>query len=144
MGKIIVYNSKMEDYSSEPNNFPIYRPHPLGNPFTHNGKRSNLAKMSFSTRDEAIDAYELYFKQMYGKKKEFTEAFDEIYEHYKNGEDVYLQCFCKPERCHGDIIAKELQKRLILEKREQAYAKRESNAERQVISVGDNRDRNSL
>ena len=40
-----------------------------------------------------------------------------IYERYKNGEDIYLQCFCKPLRCHGDFIARILQKKLIMEKR---------------------------
>ena len=53
---------------------------------------------------------------MYGKDEEITKAFDEIYEHYKNGEDVYLQCFCKPNACHGDVIAEELQKKLVREK----------------------------
>ena len=119
MGKIYVYNCHNEDYTSEPNNFYIGRSksgNPLGNPFTHNGKRSNLAKLSFKTREEAINAYRIYFKRAYGKDEELTKAFDEIYEHYKNGEDVYLQCFCKPLPCHGDVIAEELQKKLIKEK----------------------------
>ena len=53
---------------------------------------------------------------MYGNDDEFTKAFDEIYEHYRNGEDIYLQCFCKLLACHGDIIANKLQKKLIQEK----------------------------
>jgi hypothetical protein len=53
---------------------------------------------------------------MYGSDEEFTKAFDEIYEHYKNGEDIYLQCFCKPNACHGDVIADKLQRKLIKEK----------------------------
>ena len=60
---------------------------------------------------------------MYKNDLEFKIAFDNLYEKYKNGEDIYLQCFCKPLRCHGDIIAEELQKRLIkenLEKRKRA------------------------
>ena len=56
---------------------------------------------------------------MYGTDDDFTKAIDEIYEHYKNGEDVYLQCFCKPLPCHGDIIADKLQRRLIKEKIEE-------------------------
>ena len=119
MGKIIVYNSKTDDYSSEKNNFFIGRlkeGNPLGNPFTHDGKRSNLARLSFKTRDEALKAYEIYFHEMYGKDPALTKAFDEIYEVYKSGEDVYLQCFCKPLPCHGDFLARELQQRLIKEK----------------------------
>lgn len=122
MGTITVYNTYQEDHVNEYNNFYIGRSrkgNPLGNPFTHNGVKSDLAKLSFATRDGAIDAYEKYFDTMYGKDEELTKAFDEIYEHYKNGEDVYLQCFCKPKRCHGDVIADRLQRKLIKEKMEE-------------------------
>ena len=112
---IKVYNCKTEDHTSDPNNYYIGRPSILGNPFTHDGKKSSLAKLTFKTREEAIDAYKVYFKQMYQNDSEFKAAFDEIYEKYKNGEDIYLQCFCKPLPCHGDVIASELQKKLIKE-----------------------------
>jgi hypothetical protein len=127
MGRIIIYNTKLEDHTAEPNNYYIGRSsdgNPLGNPFTYNGKRSNLAKLSFKTREEAINAYRMYFERAYGKDEELTKAFDEIYEHYKNGEDVYLQCFCKPEPCHGDVIAEELQKKLLKEKMEELRKKK--------------------
>ena len=119
MGRIIVYNCHNEDHTSENNNFYIGRSkegNPLGNPFTHNGKKSSLAKLSFKTREEAINAYRIYFQKSYGNNEELTKAFDEIYECYKRGEDVYLQCFCKPEACHGDVLAEELQKKLLKEK----------------------------
>ena len=122
MGKIFVYNCHNEDHSGERNNFYIGRSksgNPLGNPFTHNGVRTSIAKLSFKTREEAIEAFRRYFKKMYGKDEELTRAFDEIYEHYKNGEDIFLQCFCKPLPCHGDVIAEELQKKLIKEKLEE-------------------------
>ena len=115
---IYVYNSHNEDYTSKENNFYIGRPSVLGNPFTYNGVRTNLAKLAFKTREESITAYEKYFDVMYGKDEDFTKAFDEIYEHYKNGEDIYLQCFCKPLPCHGDVIADKLQRKLIKEKME--------------------------
>lgn len=132
MGKIVVYNTKLEDYTSHPNNFYIGRSkdgNPLGNPFTHNGVKSELAKLSFKTRDDAIKAYEQYFDKMYGVDEELTKAFDEIYEHYKNGEDVYLQCFCKPLPCHGDIIADRLQRKLIKEKIQERRNKRKQNGD---------------
>ena len=127
MGKIYVYNRHNEDHTSEPNNYYIGRSkdgNPLGNPFTYNLKKSNLAKLSFKTQEEAINAYKIYFKKEYGKDEELTKAFDEIYEHYKNGEDIYLQCFCKPLPCHGDVIAEELQKKLIKEKMAELHNKR--------------------
>ena len=118
MNKIVVYNVKNEDHSQEPNNYYIGRSkggNPLANPFGIGGKRPSFAKMTFPTREEAIEAYRLYFKSAYGKDAALTVAFDEIYEHYKNGEDVYLQCFCKPLKCHGDVLAEELQKKLVIE-----------------------------
>ena len=48
------------------------------------------------------------------------ELFDEIYDKYKSGIDVYLECYCKPLRCHGDIIVEKLQRRLVKEKLKEA------------------------
>lgn len=128
MGRVIVWNTNGDtDHSQEKNNFYIGRTKkgssPLANPFTYNGKRSSLAKLSFRTREEALSAYKLYFEKMYGSNEEFTKAFDEIYEKYKNGEDIYLQCFCAPLPCHGDYIAEMLQKKLIKEKIEEKKLK---------------------
>ena len=127
MGKITVYNTHQEDYTYKPNNFLICRTkdgNPLANPFTYNGVKTRLAKLSFKTREDAIDAYKLYFKKMYGLDEGLTKAFDTIYEKYKNGEDIYLQCCCKPLPCHGDFLAEELQRKLIKEKMEE---RRENN-----------------
>ena len=121
---IVVYNIKTDDYSNHPNNFYIARPSILSNPFTHDGKKSSLAKLSFKTREEALDAYELYFNTMIQTNKVFQQEFDKIYQKYKNGEDVYLGCFCSPLKCHGDILAKELQKKLILEKKQERALKK--------------------
>lgn len=122
MGKITVYNTHQEDYTYKPNNFLICRTkdgNPLANPFTYNGVKTRFAKLSFKTREEAIDAYKMYFKKMYGLDEGLTKAFDTIYEKYKNGEDIYLQCCCKPLPCHGDFLAEELQRKLIKEKMEE-------------------------
>ena len=122
MGKITVYNTHQEDYTYKPNNFLICRTkdgNPLANPFTYNGVKTRLAKLSFKTREEAIDAYKMYFKKMYGLDEGLTKAFDTIYEKYTNGEDIYLQCCCKPLPCHGDFLAEELQRKLIKEKMEE-------------------------
>ena len=119
MGRIIICNLKNEDCTQKENSYYCGRSksgNPLGNPYTHNGVRTNLAKLTVPTREMAIEAYEKYFDVMYGTDEELTKAFDEIYEHYRNGEDVYLQCFCKPLPCHCDIIAERLQRKLIMEK----------------------------
>ena len=67
-------------------------------------------------REEALQRYSDYFDTMYGSHKAFTEIVDRIYEKYKRGEDVYLECYCHPSPCHGDIIAEKLKKRLLKEK----------------------------
>lgn len=120
-GKIHIINIHTTDCSDKPNYYYIGRSkagNPLGNPFSHNGVKSSLAKLTFKTREEAIEAYRRYFKSVYGQPgyESLTNKFNEIYEQYKNGNDVYLGCFCYPQPCHGNVIAEELQKKLIKEK----------------------------
>ena len=68
MGVIKVVNITKDDVSMDDGYFYIGRSKtmksPLANPFTHNGKRSSLAKLSFKTREQAIAAYEAYFDAM--------------------------------------------------------------------------------
>lgn len=113
---IIVYNRTREDHSNSPNNFPIYRPSILGNPYTEIKDRNTKAMYVVRTREEAIERFADYFDIMYGSNEAFTKAVDKIYEKYKKGEDVYLECYCAPKPCHGDVIAEKLRKRLIKEK----------------------------
>ena len=65
---------------------------------------------------------------MYQTNLDFRDVVDEMYEKYKNGEDIYLECYCKkylcrdmaPHNdevsCHGDIIKSKLEQRLLKEK----------------------------
>lgn len=112
---IVVNKATFDDYKSK-YVFDISRTSPIGNPFTYDAKSSTLAKLSFKTREEAIEAYKIYFKAMYGQNKKFTDYFNKIYEACKTGENVYLQCWCKPLPCHGDFIEEELEKKLLMEK----------------------------
>ena len=104
------------------NNYPIYRGVSiLGNPYTHLPVKGTKAMFQCKTREEAIEKYSEYFDIMYGNNIEFTKVVDEIYEKYKNGEDIYLECFCGKgkngeKKCHGEVIEEKLQKRLIKEK----------------------------
>ena len=63
-----------------------------------------------------MKAYDHYFDLMYRSNLRFKKAVDYIYERYKSGEDIYLECYCKPEPCHCDIIKEKLEKRLMKEK----------------------------
>lgn len=122
---IIVYNRTKEDYSNHPNNFGIYRGGSvLGNPYTDKPLSGTMAIFQAKTREEAIEKYEDYFDVQYGHNIEFTKAIDEIYEKYKNGETVYLECYCHPLPCHGDVIVKKLQQRLLKEKISEARKNR--------------------
>lgn len=121
---IYVYNRKVEDHSNEKNNYACYRPSILSNPFTHIKDKKTLAMFAVKTRDEAIDRYDAYFDRMYKGNAPFKFIIDEIYEKYKNGEDIYLECYCKPERCHCDIIKEKLEKRLMKERIKEAKERR--------------------
>lgn len=113
---ITVYNRTREIHDG-PYNFPIFRGKScLSNPYTHIKDKQTKALFVVSDRDEAIDMYSNYFDIMYGSDKEFTNEVDRIYDAFKNGKDVYLECYCVPKRCHGDIIADKLRRRFIKEK----------------------------
>lgn len=114
---IIVYDRTVEDHSASPNNYPIFRGGSiLGNPFTDKKLSKTLAIFQVKSREEAIEKYSDYFDSQYGHNKEFTNLIDEIYGKYKSGETIYLECYCAPLPCHGDIIAEKLQQRLLREK----------------------------
>ena len=121
---IYVYNRLKEDHTDKENNYPIYRPSILGNPYYWEKDKKTLAMFVVRSRDEAIDRYDAYFDRMYKGNAPFKYIIDEIYEKYKNGEDIYLECYCKPERCHGDIIKEKLEKRLMKEKIKEAKERR--------------------
>lgn len=119
MSGIHVYNRLKEDYSAHPNNYYIGRSkdgNVLGNPYSHLPEDKCLALYRCRSREEAIERYSSYFDIMYSGNVEFRNIIDEIYEKYKSGEDVFLECFCVPEPCHGTVIAKKLEQRLIKEK----------------------------
>ena len=122
---IIVYNRGKEDHTMHPNNYPIYRGGSvLGNPYTDKPLKGTLAVFKATNRAEAIEKSDTYFDTQYGKNQEYTAVIDEIYEKYKNGETIYLECYCAPLPWHGDIIVKKLQQRLLKEKIKEAKEKR--------------------
>lgn len=121
MAGIHVYNRLKEDYSPHPNNYYIGRGGILGNPYTHKDLNKTQALYRCRSREDAINRYSSYFDMMYSSNKEFRKIIDEIYEKYKNGEDVFLECYCGvgdngKKNCHGEVIVEKLQKRLIKEK----------------------------
>jgi hypothetical protein len=69
----------------------IGRPSKWGNPFS--SKDNTLAKFKVNNKKEAIEKYEEYLLDN-------EELFNSLYElKYKT-----LGCFCKPGKCHGDVL----------------------------------------
>lgn len=114
---IIVYNRGEESHQDDPNNYPIYRGGSvLANPYTHIKDKKTKATYVVGSREEAIERYDTYFDIMSKSNGPFKRLVDEIYEKYKRGETIYLECYCHPLPCHGDVIARKMQQRLIKEK----------------------------
>ena len=68
-----------------------------GNPFSH--KDGTKAEHKVATRDEAIEAYRRFlWKQI--------RSGDVTIEDLLELDGKRLGCFCKPQACHGDVIAK--------------------------------------
>lgn len=89
---------------SDEHDFDVYigRPSKWGNPYTHRDNGNVLAKYVVNSRDEAIDAYREYLTK--GDGKHLLDDLEEL-------RGKRLGCWCKPERCHGDVLAE-----LVLEK----------------------------
>ena len=80
-------------------NYDVYigRPSKWGNPFTHIKDKKTSAKYICATRDEAIDKYEEWITK--GDGQHLLKDLHEL-------KDKTLGCWCKPKRCHGDVLKK--------------------------------------
>lgn len=75
----------------------IGRPSKWGNPFSH--MENTLAEFKVKDRDEAVDKYEEYLLE-----KMKSPTFVKMMKSELKGKD--LMCWCKPARCHGDVLLK--------------------------------------
>jgi len=69
---------------------------PFANPF----------KIGRETRDEVIAKYESYMRERLRNEPELARLLIQL-----DGKE--LGCWCKPERCHGDVLLKLLKERSI-------------------------------
>lgn len=74
----------------------------FGNPFRLEEDGGN------HTREESVEAYREWFKQKLKSDPEFRESVQQL-----KGET--LGCWCKPKKCHGDIILEYLRGQMDLE-----------------------------
>lgn len=72
----------------------IARPTIWGNPFSH--KEGTLARYRVATRDEAIERYEAWLLAQPALVRLVKQEL----------RNKVLGCWCKPLRCHGDILAR--------------------------------------
>ena len=86
-----------------------------GEVFTYIGRKNDLYGFEGSVlanrkrdygmnRDESVERYRVWLWEEVKKKGEVYEYLVELVEKLKNGEDVILGCWCKPKRCHGDVV----------------------------------------
>ena len=75
----------------------IGRPSPLGNPF-HIGPTC--------TRAQSIAKHETWFRQEFLVHPVLHAAFKCLVERYYRTGTLTLICWCAPEPCHGDTLAK--------------------------------------
>lgn len=86
--KTKVVHCKKEKY-----NVYIGRPSKWGNPFTH--KPSTIAPFIKESREKSIEAFREWITT--GEGKHLLNDLDEL-------KGKILGCWCKPEKCHGDIL----------------------------------------
>ena len=102
----LVNNSKRPAIKNDPNNIVIEefigRPSVLGNRYP---------MLDESDRDRVCDLYEEWLEeQMQAGEERVVAKINQIAGWLKAGHDVHLICFCKPKRCHGESIVKQVNK----------------------------------
>lgn len=84
--------TKVVHCKKEPFDIYIGRPSLWGNPYSH--KSGTKAIFQVSSREEAVLKY-----------KEYLLSNPELLEKIKQLKGKTLGCWCKPQACHGDVIA---------------------------------------
>lgn len=74
----------------------IMRGSVLGNPFV-------MRNSSDSERNRVCDLYEGWLRSEYKKKASVFKELNRLAELSKKS-DLFLECCCKPKRCHGDFV----------------------------------------
>ena len=100
--------TKLVNMKNEPYDIYIGRGSKWGCPYTIIKDRPTLAKEIVDSKDEALSKY-----------KEYVLASPELMDSLHELEGKTLGCFCKPEKCHGDILLE-----LITKKKLQGYFKK--------------------
>lgn len=92
--------------NKEPYDIYIGRGSKWGCPYTIIRDRPTLAKEIVSSKEEALSKY-----------KEYVLASPELMNSLDELDGKVLGCFCKPEKCHGDILLELLTQKKLNELR---------------------------
>lgn len=88
----------------------IGRGSPLGNPWTCKESHHPQARFKAMSRTDAISKFKTYFENaLLDCDPTVCEEFKKIQCRYFRGENIFLECFCAPKRCHGDIIKSKIE-----------------------------------
>lgn len=71
----------------------IGRPSKWGNPFSH--RTGTLARFMSASRSDAIERYEEWIREQPHLMASLPELRGKV-----------LGCWCRPRRCHGDVLVK--------------------------------------
>jgi hypothetical protein len=85
--------TKVVHFKKEKYDVYIGRPSRWGNPFSH--KEGTLAEFKTGSRKEAVEKFEEYLISNKDLMKDLPSLKGKV-----------LGCWCKPQLCHGDILAK--------------------------------------
>lgn len=86
-----------------PNDFPVHRGFPLGNPFSH--LPVSKAEFKVETRDQSIKEFEPYLLGcIKNGVPDICDAINQLIIKNLRGEDFGLVCYCSPKSCHAEII----------------------------------------
>jgi hypothetical protein len=94
--------TKVVNMKDEPYDIYIGRGSKWGCPYTIIKDRPTLASEIVDSKEEALSKYKEYVLT----SPELMESLDEL-------EGKVLGCFCKPEKCHGDILLELLTKKKL-------------------------------
>lgn len=94
--------TRIVNLKNDPYDIYIGRGSKWGCPFTIIKDRPTLASEIVDSKEEALSKY----KEHVLNSPELMESLDEL-------EGKTLGCFCKPEKCHGDILLEILTKRKL-------------------------------
>ena len=105
------FSSDSEFLDQPVKEFYIGRGSNLGNPYTSKSLEDTKALYQCSSKEEALSKYREYLLQKIEEQdSDICNMLDDIEKASIEG-IAYLKCYCKPKKCHGDIIKEVIENR---------------------------------